>query len=91
MPVACALSTSRIFNLCGRDLTNAAGFAGTTDVWKLVPFLWDLDVEACRNIQQRVPEGEDPDSYWDWQKLTRCIVGTASIVEYDPDQSEIPR
>ncbi|KAF2628843.1 hypothetical protein BU25DRAFT_420777 [Macroventuria anomochaeta] len=57
----------------------------------LVPYLWDLDVKACRDMQQGVPEGEDPDWYWDWRQLTRYLNDVASIVEHDPDSSGIPR
>lgn len=58
---------------------------------QLVPYLWDLDIQAFRDMQRSIPVGADPNEYWDWRRLGRYLKDVAGIVEHDPDRSDIPR
>jgi hypothetical protein len=59
----------------------------------LIPYIWDLDQQACRNTQRYVPKDEDADEYWDWRQLARDLGNVKGIVERDPDDEDdlIPR
>lgn len=56
----------------------------------IVPFIWDLDAQACRNMQRRTPEGEDADEYWDWRQLAHDLSDVKGIVERGPDVNDNP-
>jgi len=57
---------------------------------QLVPHIWDLDAQACRNIQRCAPECENPDEYWDWRQLSRDLGNAKDILERDPDDEKDP-
>lgn len=52
----------------------------------IVPHVWDLDAQACRNMQWRTPEGEDVTEYWDWRRLAHDLSDVKGIVERDPNE-----
>jgi hypothetical protein len=52
---------------------------------QLVPHIWNLDAQACRNIQRFMPECENPDEYWDRRQLGCDLRNAEDIVERGPD------
>lgn len=57
-----------------------------------VPSIWDLDAQACHNMQRRTPVGKDQDEYWDWRRLAHDLGDAKGILERDPDDEDlIPR
>jgi hypothetical protein len=56
----------------------------------IVPYIRDLDAQACGNVQQRTPKGKDADEYWDWRQLARDLSDAKGVVDRDPDDDEDP-
>ena len=54
---------------------------------KLIPWLWDLDKEACRRKdQEAINSGAQP---WDWQLLVRTLA-QKKVFEVEPSMVDAP-
>ncbi|KAF1967758.1 hypothetical protein BU23DRAFT_602658 [Bimuria novae-zelandiae CBS 107.79] len=95
--IAAFLPSASVLHLrsCSRTLRerlplNQRFFRNGLFTGDLIPHIFDLNPDLRRMMQHRVPDGEDPNEYWDWRAIARKLVNHKAIAISDPRDTGLP-